>query len=84
MGWRYDGVVLVSLPDMAYGPPDDDQGTHQTRNGGFLMGWLLDCSCGMTYSGPIRFLVLRAMKRHIEDEHLADAYSRLMLGRWKA
>ncbi len=48
------------------------------------MGWQLDCSCGMTVSGPIRFLVLRAMKKHIENEHVPDLVSRLMLQRWKA
>lgn len=44
------------------------------------MGWQLDCGCGFTVSGPIKFLVLRDMKRHIEDEHLADALDRLLTG----
>ncbi len=49
-----------------------------------MKGWQLDCSCGQTFSGPIRFLVLWAMKRHIQDEHLSDAVARLMLKRWQA
>ncbi len=48
-----------------------------------MKGWQITCPCGMNFSGPIRFLVLWAMKGHIARDHLANSYTRLMLNRWK-